>query len=72
MTAVALRRFAIIVALCLVFGVGLVGRGLPFWVAAALYVSATIAVLQYPQRRADNQVLRGLVVAVIIGVGAGR
>lgn len=71
MTAATLRRFAIIVALCLVFGVVLVGHGLPFWVAAALYVSSTIAILQYPQRRADNQVLRGLVAAVVIGVGAG-
>jgi hypothetical protein len=71
MTAAALRRFAIIVTLCLVFGVVLVGRGVPFWIAAALYVSSTIAVLQYPQRRAENQVMRGLVVAIIIGVGAG-
>jgi hypothetical protein len=71
MTAAALRRFAIIVALCLVFGVALVGRGLPFWIAAALYVSSTIAVLQYPQRRAENQVLRGLIMAIIIGVSAG-
>jgi hypothetical protein len=71
MTAPLLRRFATIVALCLVFGVVLIGHGLPFWLAASLYVSSTIAVLQYPQRRADNQVLRGLVVAVIIGLGAG-
>ena len=71
MTGSDVRRFAIIVALCLVFGVVLVGHGLPFWVAAALYVASTIAVLQYPQRRAENQVLRGLVVAIIIGVGAG-
>ena len=71
MSASALRRFALIVGLCLVFGVVLVGHGLPFWLAAALYVSATIAVLQYPQRRADNEVLRGLVVAAVIGLGAG-
>ena len=71
MDASALRRFALIVTLCVVFGVVLVGHGLPFWLAAALYVSATIAVLQFPQRRADDQVLRGLVVAVVIGLCAG-
>jgi hypothetical protein len=71
MSAAELRRFGIIVALCLAFGVGLVGHGLPFWAAAALYVATTIATLQYPQRKAAGQVTRGLVVAVVIGLAAG-
>jgi hypothetical protein len=71
MSAAELRRFGIIVALCLAFGVGLVGHGLPFWAAAALYVATTIATLQYPQRKAAGQVVRGLVVAIVIGLCAG-
>ncbi|HEV8500664.1 MAG TPA: tripartite tricarboxylate transporter TctB family protein [Casimicrobiaceae bacterium] len=71
MSAYELKRFALIVALCLAFGIGLVGHGLPFWVAAALYVAATIATLQYPQRKAAGQVARGIVVAIVIGVCAG-
>jgi hypothetical protein len=71
MTASELRRFAIITALCVVFGVGLVGHGLPFWAAASLYVATTSATLQYPQRKAAGQVARGIVVAIVIGLCAG-
>jgi hypothetical protein len=71
MSAAERKRFLIVLNLCLAFGVGLVGHGLPFWLAAALYVSATIFVLQYPQRRAANQVMRGAGVAVLIGLCAG-
>lgn len=71
MTASELRRFGIITALCVAFGVGLVGHGMPFWAAAALYVATTIATLQYPQRKADGQVARGLFVAIVIGLCAG-
>jgi hypothetical protein len=71
MTASELRRFGIITALCVAFGVGLVGHGLPFWAAASLYVATTIATLQYPQRKAAGQVVRGIVVAIVIGLCAG-
>ena len=65
------KRFLMVLGLCLTFGIGLVGHGLPFWLAAALYVSVTISFLQYPQRRAANQVARGIGTAVLIGLGAG-
>jgi hypothetical protein len=52
------KRFLIVLSLCLTFGIVLVGHGLPFWLAGAIFVSATISVLQYPQRRAANQVVR--------------
>jgi hypothetical protein len=65
------RRFAVVLALCLTFAVALVGRGLPFWLAAAIFVSVTIVVLQYGQRRAANEVLRGVILAIAIGLGAG-
>ena len=64
-------RFLMVLALCLTFAVVLVGHGLPFWLAAAAFVSVTIFVLQYPRRRAANQVLRGVLLAILIGLGAG-
>ncbi len=71
MSAAERKRFLIVLGLCLTFGIGLVGHGLPFWLAAAAFVSTAIAVLQYPQRRAANQVARGLTIAIVIGLGAG-
>jgi hypothetical protein len=64
-------RFLIVLALCLTFAIGLVGHGLPFWLAAAVFVAVTIFVLQYRQRRAAGQVVRGVVVAITIGLGTG-
>lgn len=71
MSAAERRRLLTVLGLCLTFGVGFVGHGLPFWLAAALFVSATISILQYPQRRADHQVARGIATAIAIGLGAG-
>jgi Tripartite tricarboxylate transporter TctB family len=65
------RRFLIVLTLCLTFAVVLVGHGLPFWLATALFVAVTISVLQYPQRRVEKRVLRGIVIAVVTGVCAG-
>jgi hypothetical protein len=65
------KRFLIVLALCLTFAVALVGHGLPFWLAAAVFVSVTIFVLQYSQRRSANEVLRGVIFAVAIGLSAG-
>jgi uncharacterized membrane protein YhaH (DUF805 family) len=65
------KRFLVVLALCLTFAVALVGHGLPFWLAAAVFVSVTIFVLQFPQRRAAHQVLRGVVLAIMTGLGAG-
>lgn len=68
---IAIARFLIVLTLCLTFAVGLVGHGLPFWAAAAAFIAVTIFVLQYPQRRAEHQVLRGIVLAAAVGLGAG-
>ena len=65
-----LRRAAITLVLTLGFAIGLVGHGLPFPAAAAIYLFAQIAVVQYPERKAKNQVGRGLLVAAAVGVVA--
>ena len=59
--------------LCLTFGVVLVGHGLPFWLAAAVFVTTAIVCLQYQQRPSIDRKsgLRMLVNAAAIGLGAG-
>jgi hypothetical protein len=71
--AATARRVALVLALCLIFGVVLVGHGLPFWAAAALFVSVTIVSLQAPLRRAAARRLglRDVAIAIVIGLGAG-
>ena len=64
------RRAALTLVLCLGFAGGLVGHGLPFWLAAALYLFAHIFLLQLPERRAAGTVLRGTLVAAAIAVVA--
>lgn len=71
--AAAAKRVALVVGLCVTFGVVLVGHGLPFWLAAAIFVSVAIVVLQRPQRIAAGESLglRRIAIAAIIGLGAG-
>ena len=69
----AARRVALVLALCVAFGVVLVGHGLPFWCAAAIFVSSAIITLQQPQRLAAGRRLgvRDALIAIVIGLGAG-
>jgi hypothetical protein len=67
------KRLVLVLGLCLVFGVGLVGHGLPFWLAAALFVTVAILSLQYQQRQSTGAKLnlRMVLTAAAIGLGAG-
>ena len=67
------RRLVLVLALCLAFGVGLVGHGLPFWLAAAIFVTVAIVSLQYQgsQSTAPKPSVRALLKAAAIGLGAG-
>lgn len=62
-------RLLVALALCLLYGIGLVGRGLPFWLATALFVFVAIAVFQWPERRAQGQITRGLLIALLCALG---
>ena len=66
-----LGRAALTLALCLGFAAGLVGHGLPFWIAASAYLFLHIFLLQLAERRAAGQVANGAVVAAAIALGAG-
>lgn len=56
-------RLALATALCLAYGAGLVGHGVPFWAATFLFVFVSIALFQSSERRARGETGRGLAVA---------
>lgn len=66
------RRVWIVIALCLVYGVVLVGHGLPFWLASTVYVSGSILILQRLSRDPEQRQMtaKALGKAVVIGLGA--
>jgi hypothetical protein len=66
-------RFAIVLVLCLGFAVGLLGRGLPFWLAGALFVTTAILVLDDPLRgtSGERSIWRRGAFAVVVGLAAG-
>src|SRR5882672_1883957 len=66
-------RILLVLGLCLTFGVVLVGHGLPFWLAAAIFVTTAIFALQYQARKSTGQqlTLRQFASTAAIGLGAG-
>lgn len=65
------RRFGIAVAFCCVYGLGLIGHGLPFWLVTAAFVAAFVFTFDFPRRRAAGQTLRGAALAVVYGLATG-
>jgi hypothetical protein len=67
------RRIVLVLVLCLGFGVGLVGHGLPFWLAAAIFVAVAIVSLQWRDVRAASsaQAAHKVAIATVIGLCAG-
>ncbi len=72
-SALAMRRLALVIGLIVAYAVVLLGRGLPFWLGAAIYVASSIILLQAPQRAAEGRGLtaREAAIALVIGVAAG-
>ena len=50
---------------------GLVGRGLPFWLAAALFVAVFVFIFQFEERRQAGTILRGAAFAAVYGLIVG-
>ena len=63
-----LSGFALAAAMFFVYALLLVGRGLPFWLGTALFVTAFVFVFQYTQRKAAGNLVHGVVVALACGV----
>jgi hypothetical protein len=61
-------RFALAATMFFVYAVLLVGRGLPFWLSTAAFVSAFVFIFQYTLGRAAGNAARGLGVALACGV----
>jgi hypothetical protein len=61
-------RVALSLALCLGFGLGLVGRGPPFWAATALFLFLHIFLFEFAERRAERRLWH--IVIVALGVSA--
>jgi len=66
------RRIWVVTGLCMGYGVVLIGHGLPFWLASAIYVTGSILILQ---RMSRDPVVRSLAPrawakALAIGLGA--
>ena len=59
-------------ALCIGYGVVLVGHGIPFWLASSIYVTASILILQRLSRDADERRMtpRAIAKALVIGVAS--
>ena len=63
------RRLLLAAALCIAYAAGLIGRGLPFWLATALFVFVTILVFRWDELRATGRLGRGAAVAAACAIG---
>ena len=57
--------------LCLTFALGLVGSGLPFWLAAAIFIAVFVFVYQFEERSDAGTLARGAAFAVVFGLICG-
>jgi len=64
---VPLSNFTLAATMFFVYALLLVGRGLPFWLGTALFVTAFVFVFQYIERKAAGTVARGFIVALACG-----
>jgi len=62
-------RLLLAAGLCVAYAVGLVGRGLPFWLTTALFVFVSIAAFRWPEHWASGTVGRGLIAALLCAAG---
>ena len=66
------RRIWVVTALCLGYGIVLIGHGLPFWLASSIYVTASILIMQRMSRDpvVRRQTLGAWAKALMIGLVA--
>jgi hypothetical protein len=66
------RRIWVVLALCLGYGIVLIGHGLPFWLASTIYVTASILIMQRMSRdpAQRRQTPRAWAKALTIGLSA--
>jgi hypothetical protein len=64
-------RLLVALALCLTFALGMLGSGLPFWLAAAIFISAFVFVFQFEDRRQTGSLLKGAALSAAFGLICG-
>lgn len=64
-------RLLTALALCLIFALGLIGSGLPFWLAAAIFIAAFVFVFQFEDRKTAGTLARGAAFAAVFGLICG-
>ncbi len=67
------QRVWIVIGLCMLYGLVLVGHGLPFWLGSALFVTGSIVFLQWLSRDPVERQLtpRAWLKAIVIGLATG-
>lgn len=70
---VFIRRLGLIIGLIVVYSVVLVGHGMPFWLASALYVAVSIVTLQHAQLAiiGARATWRDVAFAIVVGLATG-
>lgn len=63
------RRVLLSMALCLAFALGLVGHGLPFWAASAIFLFVFVAAFQRFERGEAYSLRRSMPVALAVALG---
>jgi hypothetical protein len=64
-------RLLTALVLCLTFALGLLGSGLPFWLATAIFVAVFVFVYQFEERKAAGTLPRGAAFAALFGLICG-
>lgn len=64
-------RLLAALALCLIYALGLIGSGLPFWLATAIFVTAFVVTFQFEDRRQAGTLIQGAAFAAVFGLICG-
>jgi hypothetical protein len=57
--------------MCFIYPLGLLGSGLPFWLATAIFVAVFVFVYQFEERKAAGTLPRGAAFAALFGLICG-
>lgn len=64
-------RVALAFVLCVAFGIGALGHGPPFWLAAGVFLFLAIILFEYPDHRAEGTLRYGIIRAALVAtIGA--
>ena len=64
-------RLLTALVLCLIFALGLLGSGLPFWLAGAIFIAVFVFVFQFAERKAAGTLVNGAAFAAVFGLICG-